>query len=54
MKKNLDRKWFNYFSNMRNKYNLRVSANKPLILFLDAKDSSKNIELLKYLQLGIT
>ena len=42
MDKNLDRKWFNYFSNMRNKYNLRVSSNKPLILFLDAKDSSKN------------
>ena len=38
----LERKWFNYFSNMRNKYNMRVSANKPLILFLDAKDSSKN------------
>lgn len=42
MEKDLDRKWFNYFSNMRNKYNLRVSSNKPLILFLDAKDSSKN------------
>lgn len=38
----LDRKWFNYFSNMRNKYNMRVSANKPLIIFLDAKDSTKN------------
>lgn len=37
-----DRKWFNYFSNMRNKYNLRVSSNKPLIIFLDAKDSTKN------------
>ena len=38
----LERKWFNYFSNMRNKYNMRVSPNKPLIIFLDAKDSSKN------------
>lgn len=37
-----DRKWFNYFSNMRNKYNMRVSANRPLVIFLDAKDSSKN------------
>lgn len=37
-----DRKWFNYFSNMRNKYNMRVSANKPIVIFLDAKDSSKN------------
>lgn len=40
--KEVERKWFNYFSNMRNKYNMRVSANKPLIIFLDAKDSSKN------------
>lgn len=38
----LDRKWYNYFSNMRNKYNMRVSGNKPLIIFLDAKDSSMN------------
>lgn len=37
-----EKKWFNYFSTMRKKYNMRVSANKPLILFLDAKDSSKN------------
>ena len=38
----LDKKWFNYFSNMRNKYNMRVSASKPLVIFMDAKDSSKN------------
>ena len=38
----LERKWFNYFSNMRKKYNMRVSCKKPLIIFLDAKDSSKN------------
>ena len=44
--RNLDKKWFNYFSNMRNKYNMRVSANKPLIIFLDAKDSSKNNRIL--------
>ena len=48
MEEKFDRKWFNYFSNMRNKYNLRISPNKPLVLFLDAKDSSKNKrELLK-------
>lgn len=41
-KETLDKKWFNYFSNMRNKYNMRVSANKPIVIFLDAKDSSKN------------
>ena len=37
-----EKKWVNYFSNMRNKYNTRVSKNKVLIIFLDAKDSSKN------------
>ena len=42
MEKMLDRKWFNYFSNVRNKYNLRVSPNNPIILFLDAKDSAKS------------
>lgn len=49
----LEKKWFNYFSNMRNKYNMRVSANKPLIIFLDAKDSSKNKrQLLKGIKEG--
>lgn len=44
----LERKWFNYFNNMRNKYNMRVSANKPIIIFLDAKDTSKKyINILK-------
>lgn len=42
IEKKLDRKWFNYFSNMRNKYNLRISANKPLVLFLEAKNPEKN------------
>lgn len=39
----LERKWFNYFNNMRNKYNMRVSANKPVIIFLDAKDITKSM-----------
>ncbi|MBQ3145722.1 MAG: hypothetical protein IJB90_04045 [Clostridia bacterium] len=44
----LERKWFNYFNNMRNKYNMRLSANKPIIIFLDAKDASKKyINILK-------
>ena len=43
-----EKKWVNYFSNLRNKYNTRVSKNKVLIIFLDAKDSSKNkINLLR-------
>lgn len=37
-----EKKWVNYFSNLRNKYNTRVSKNKALVIFLDAKDSSKN------------
>lgn len=44
--RDFNKKWFNYFSNMRNKYNMRISANKPLIIFLDAKDSSKNNRIL--------
>lgn len=39
--KSLEGKWFNYFCNMRHKYNMRISAKKPLVIFLDAKDSSK-------------
>ena len=37
-----EKKWFNYFNNIRNKYNTRASKSKPLVLFLDAKNSTKN------------
>ena len=37
-----DRKWHNYFYNMRNKYDMRLSANKPIVLFLEAKASLKS------------
>ena len=43
----LDKKWSDYFYNMRNKYDMRLSANKPIIMFLNAKYLSKNkIDLL--------
>lgn len=37
-----EKKWFNYFNNIRNKYNTRLSKSKAIVLFLDAKDSTKN------------
>lgn len=43
----IDRKWFNYFSNMRNKYNMRLSENKPIVVSLNAKYAfEKNRDLL--------
>ena len=30
--KSLEGKWFNYFCNMRHKYNMRISAKKPLVI----------------------
>lgn len=39
--KKLERKWYNYYNNMRNKYDVRLSINKPLIVSLDAKYLSK-------------
>lgn len=35
--KTIDRKWHNFFSNMRNKYNMRLSENKPIVISLNAK-----------------
>ena len=37
-----EKKWFNYFNNIRNKYNTRASKSKPLVIFLNAKNSTKN------------
>jgi GNAT superfamily N-acetyltransferase len=34
--------WNNYFGNIRNKYNMRVSTKKPLIINLDGKNITKN------------
>ena len=42
----IERKWFNYYGNIRNKYDVRVSINKPLIVSLDAKfllENEKNL-----------
>ncbi len=37
-----EKKWHNYFNTMRNKYNMRVSPNKPLVIFLQSKEIAKN------------
>ena len=37
-----EKKWYNYFNTIRNKYNMRVSPKKPLVIFLNAKDVTKN------------
>lgn len=37
-----ENKWHNYFNTMRNKYNMRVSPNKPLVIFLESKEIDKN------------
>lgn len=38
----VERKWFNYYGNIRNKYDVRVSINKPLTVSLSAKFLSQN------------
>lgn len=35
--------WNDYFANLRNKYNMRVSIKKPLIINLDGKGITKNL-----------
>lgn len=43
--KNLkDIKWNDYFANIRKKYSMRVSKTKPLIIDLDGKNVTSNIE----------
>ena len=38
----VERKWFNYYGNIRNKYDVRVSINKPLIISMDTRLLSRN------------
>ncbi|MBQ3145721.1 MAG: hypothetical protein IJB90_04040 [Clostridia bacterium] len=35
--------WNNYFCNIENKYNLKMSDNKPIVIFLDGKDITKSM-----------
>lgn len=37
-------KWNNYFCNIENKYNLKMSNNSPLVIFLDGKDITKSLK----------
>lgn len=39
---NKDFRWNDYFSSMRNKYSMRISLNKPLIINLDGKEITNN------------
>lgn len=40
---NKHNKWSNYFVKIQNKYNLKLSINKPLVIFLDGKDITKSL-----------
>lgn len=35
--------WNNYFSKIENKYNLKMTVKKPIVIFLDAKDITKSM-----------
>lgn len=35
--------WNNYFGNIENKYNLKMTDSKPIVIFLDAKDITKSM-----------
>lgn len=39
-----NKKWNNYFINIQNKYNLKMSKNKPIAILLDGKDITKSIK----------
>lgn len=39
-----NKKWSNYFLNIQNKYNLKINVNKPIVIFIDGKDITKNLK----------
>ena len=39
-----NKKWSNYFLNIQNKYNLKINVNKPIVIFVDGKDITKNLK----------
>lgn len=39
-----NKKWNNYFSDIQNKYNLKMSVNKPIVIFIDGKDITKSLK----------
>lgn len=44
MEENMNNRWYNYFCNIENKYNLRMNKDKPIVIFLDGKDITKNLK----------
>ena len=48
--------WNSYFKQIQNKYSMRVSFNKPLVIRLDGKDVTKNksIDLLSNYESSFT
>lgn len=44
MEENMNNKWYNFFCNIENKYNLNMNKNKPIVIFLDGKNITKNIK----------
>ena len=40
----MNKKWKNYFNNVQNKYNLKMSKTKPIVLLLDGKNITKSLE----------
>lgn len=39
-----NKKWSSYFLNIQNKYNLKINVNKPIVIFIDGKDITKNLK----------
>jgi len=37
------KEWNNYFGNIENKYNLKMTGSKPIVIFLDGKDITKSV-----------
>lgn len=38
-----NKKWNDYFSNIENKYNLKLKSNSPIVIFIDGKDITKSL-----------
>lgn len=39
-----NKKWNNYFDNIKNKYNLKMNTNNPIVIFVDGKDITKSLK----------
>lgn len=39
-----NKKWSNYFLGIENKYNLKINVNRPIVIFIDGKDTTKSLK----------